>query len=160
MDLGHLHLILNHLPVLGAPALLALLAWGYARRMPEVTRLALWCTLLLGAATAVVYLTGEAAEEMVESLPTFDHDMVERHEEVALAAAVLIVTTALLAAAGLITSRAGGRLHRATILVVLGGLLTGTAAVAATAWTGGPIGHPELRVGAPPPMPAPRPIDP
>ena len=34
-----------------------------------------------------VYLTGEPAEELVESLPTFDHDMVERHEAVALWAA-------------------------------------------------------------------------
>lgn len=160
MDLGHLHLILNHLPVLGAPALLALLGWGHARGLPEVIRVALWCTVLLGAATAVVYLTGEAAEEMVEPLPTFDHHMVERHEEVALAAAVLIVATSLLAAAALATSRAGGRLHRVTVIVVLVGLLTGTGAVAATAWTGGPIGHPELRAGMPPAMPAPRPIDP
>jgi hypothetical protein len=33
--------------------------------------------------------------------------------------------------------------------LVLAGLLAGTAGVAATGWTGGPIGHPEIRPGAP-----------
>jgi hypothetical protein len=31
--------------------------------------------------------------------------------------------------------------------VVLVGLLASTVAVGVTAWTGGPIGHPELRLG-------------
>jgi hypothetical protein len=77
MDWGHLHLMLNHVPVLGAPALLALLAWSWGRKQPEGVRLSLWSTVALGAIALAVYLTGEAAEEMVESLPTFNHDMVE-----------------------------------------------------------------------------------
>ena len=80
MDWGHLHLMLNHLPVLGAPALLVLLGWAFARQQPEVVRLALWCTVALGLVTLVVYLTGDSAEEMVEFLPHFDNEMVERHE--------------------------------------------------------------------------------
>jgi len=80
MDTGHLHLMLNHLPVLGVPALLALLVWGLARNMPSVARGALWLTLALSAVTAAVYLTGEAAEELVEGLPTFDERLVERHD--------------------------------------------------------------------------------
>jgi len=59
MDLGHLHLMLNHLPVLGVPALLALLLWGLARGMPAVTRGALWLTVVLAVVTAgVVALWG------------------------------------------------------------------------------------------------------
>ena len=56
MDTGHLHLMLNHLPVLGVPALLALLVWGLAGNMPTVARGALWLTLALAAVTAAVYL--------------------------------------------------------------------------------------------------------
>lgn len=153
MDWGHLHLMLNHLPVLGAPALLALLAWGHARKLPDVVRLALWSTVVLGTVALVVYLTGEAAEEMVESLPTFDHDMVERHEAVALAATVLLAITALAAVAALWAGRAANRLYRSAIVVVLSGLLASTAAVGATAWTGGPIGHPEIRPQATAPSP-------
>ena len=139
MDTGHLHLMLNHLPVLGAPALLALLAWGLVRGMPAVARAALWLTLGLGAVTLMVYFTGEAAEELVEGLPTFQEPLVERHEAVALGATVAVVVTGLLAAAALYS--------RTPAWLVVVGLGVSTVAVGLTAWTGGPIGHPELRGG-------------
>jgi hypothetical protein len=149
MNIAHLHLMLNHLPVLGAPMLLALLAYGLGRRLPEVTRVALWCTAALAVVTVVVYLTGEPAEELVEALPTFDEDMVERHEAVALGTTAVLVVTGALAAAALWASRRGSRLAATATRLVLVGLLAGSVAVAATAWTGGPIGHPEIRAGAP-----------
>ena len=77
MDMGHLHLMLNHLPVLGVPALLALLVWGLAGNIPTVARGALWLTLALAAVTAAVYLTGEAAEELVEGLPSWSTSTVK-----------------------------------------------------------------------------------
>src|SRR5262245_53027464 len=109
MNTAHLHLMMNHLPVVGAPLLLALLAYGLGRRLPEVIRVALWCTAALGVVTVAVYLTGEPAEELVESLPTFDHDMVERHEAVALGTTVVLVVTGALAATALWAARRGGR---------------------------------------------------
>ncbi len=149
MNMAHLHLMLNHFPVVGAPLLLALLAYGLARGSPEVTRIALWATVVLGVVTLVVYLTGEPAEELVEALPTFDHDMLERHEAVALGATVILVATAVLAGLALRAGRSDGRLAGTMNRLVLAGLLAGTAGVAATGWTGGPIGHPEIRPGAP-----------
>jgi hypothetical protein len=147
MDVGHLHLMLNHVPVLGAPALLALLAWGLAGRIPAVTRGAIWLALALAVVTAVVYLTGEAAEELVEGLPTFQEPLVERHEEVALWATLILVATGCLAAAALWRSRRGSAMSLALTRVVLVGLVASTVAVGVTAWSGGPIGHPELRPG-------------
>lgn len=142
MDTGHLHLMLNHLPVLGIPALLALLVWGLARDMPTVARGALWLTLGLGAVTVAVYLTGEAAEELVEGLPTFEEPLVERHEVVALWTTVTVAATGLLAAAALWWG------SRVLIRLVVVGLALSAVAAGLTAWTGGPIGHPELRQGA------------
>ena len=149
MNTAHLHLMLNHLPVLGAPLLLALLAYGLGRRLPEVIRVALWCTAALGVVALAVYFTGEPAEELVESLPTFDHDLVERHEAVAVVTTAVLVVTAALAGAALWLARRGGRLTATATRLVLVGLLASSVAVAATAWTGGPIGHPEIRAGAP-----------
>lgn len=149
MNMAHLHLMLNHFPVVGAPLLLALLAYGLARGSPDVTRIALWATVVLGVVTLVVYLTGEPAEELVEALPTFDHDMLERHEAVALGATVILVATAVLAGLALRAGRSDGRLAGTMNRLVLAGLLAGTAGVAATGWTGGPIGHPEILPGAP-----------
>jgi hypothetical protein len=145
MNIAHLHLILNHLPVLGAPVLLALLAYGLGRKLPEVTRIALWCTAALGIVTIAVYLTGEPAEELVEALPTFDQDLVERHEEVALWATTLLVGSAGLAGWALWSWRRQGVQPRTTTRLVLAGLMIGTLVTMVTAWTGGPIGHPEIR---------------
>jgi hypothetical protein len=148
MDTGHLHLMLNHLPVLGVPALLALLLWGLARDMPSVARGALWLTLAVGVVTAAVYLTGEAAEELVEGLPTFSERLVERHETVALGTTVMVVATGLLAALALyISARRGLQGSKTPVRLVVAGLALSTVALGLTAWTGGPIGHPELRQG-------------
>ena len=150
MNLGHIHLMLNHLPVLGAPALLALLLWGMVRDIPAIVRGALWLTVTLGALTLLVYLTGEAAEELVEGLPTFAEPLVERHEAVALWTTVLVVATGLLAAAALWgMARPDRRGSGALVRLVVAGLTLSTIAVAVTAWTGGPIGHPELRAVGP-----------
>jgi hypothetical protein len=145
MNVGHLHLMLNHLPVLAAPALLALLAYGLGRRLPEVTRLALWCTAALGVVALLVYFTGEAAEEMIEALPTFDDELVERHEEVAFWATTLLVGSAGVAGWALWSWRRQGVQPRTTTRLVLAGLVIGTLVTMVTAWTGGPIGHPEIR---------------
>jgi hypothetical protein len=147
MDTGHLHLMLNHLPVLGAPALLGLLAWGLVERIPAITRGALWLAVGLAVVTGVVYLTGEAAEELVEGLSTFQEPLVEHHEEVALWATLILAGTGCLAAAALWRSRRGATLSPALTRMVLVSLLASTIAVGVTAWTGGPIGHAELRPG-------------
>ena len=147
MDTGHVHLMLNHLPVLGVPALLALLVWGLAGNMPTVARGALWLTLALAGVTAAVYLTGEAAEELVEGLPTFEERLVERHELVALWTTVMVVATGLLAAGALFISARRGVQGSNLIRLVVVGLALSTVALGVTAWTGGPIAHPELRQG-------------
>lgn len=141
MDTAHLHLMLNHLPVLGVPAMLALLVWGRLRGLPAAARAALWLTLALAIVTVAVYLTGEAAEEVVEGLPTFQEPLMERHEDVALWATAMVGATGLLAAAAL------WRESRTLIRLVVVALALSTVALGVTAWTGGPIGHPELRAG-------------
>jgi hypothetical protein len=136
--------------------LLALLAYGLGRRLPEVTRIALWGTTALGIVTVVVYLTGEPAEELVEAVPTFDHDLVERHEAVALGTTAILVGTVVLAGLALWAARWGGRLAGTVNRLVLVGLLAGSAAVAATAWTGGPSAIPRSAQDHLRPIEAPR----
>jgi hypothetical protein len=156
MDTGHLHLMLNHLPVLGVPALLGLLLWGLVRDMAPVARGAIWLTLALSVVTAGVYLTGEAAEELVEGMPTFQESLVERHESVALWTTVMVIGTGVLAAAALYRSARGSTQgSRALVRLVVVGLALSTIALGVTAWTGGPIGHPELRQGGVPERTAP-----
>ena len=86
----HLHLLLNHVPVIGTVLGVLLLAVAVARRSDELGRIALWLFALLAGTSVLVFLTGEPAEELVEKLPGFSEALTERHEEAALVATVVV----------------------------------------------------------------------
>ena len=66
MDFAHLHLMFNHVPVVGVVLGSFVLLWGALRRSKDVVSVGL-VTMILTALVAIpVYLTGETAEEMVE----------------------------------------------------------------------------------------------
>jgi len=145
MSLGHLHLMLNHLPLFGLAIGLLLLGAAMWRGSIELTQAAMVLLVLIAGAAVVVYLTGEAAEELVENLPDVSEQLVEGHEETALVATVGATLVGLAAAVGL------WRLRAVTILptwpsrlVLVLGLVT-LALMARTAGQGGQIRHTEIR---------------
>jgi hypothetical protein len=147
MSAVHLHLLLSHVPVLGAVFGLLLLAYGTLRGKDQVVRVSLGTLAIVGLAGLAVYLTGEPAEGIVEELPGISEAILERHEEAALFATIGGGVVALVALAGLVLHRArpvGPRFAAATLVMTLG-------LVGGMAWTanlGGQIRHSEIRAGA------------
>src|ERR687891_211232 len=90
MSFTHLHLLLNHVPVVGTFMVTALLALAFARRSSELTKASLAGLVGLAAIAVVVYFTGEPAEEAIENLPGFSEAVTERHEEFAAAATIVL----------------------------------------------------------------------
>ncbi|MEO6906615.1 MAG: hypothetical protein ABI210_01875 [Abditibacteriaceae bacterium] len=83
MNNAHLHLLLNHFPVLGVWFALAAMAVAFALRNVVMMRSS-WVLLVLCALMTIpVYLTGEPAEDMVERLPGVSKPILEQHEDVA-----------------------------------------------------------------------------
>ena len=66
MNLTHLHLALNHLPVLGPAFALALLLFGVWRRSEDIKKAALGAFLLIAVFSVPAYMTGEPAEDGVK----------------------------------------------------------------------------------------------
>ena len=64
----HVHLMLNHIPVLGMVFTSLLLAYALIRDQAELRKAALALFILLALVTPAVYLSGEGAEEGVEHL--------------------------------------------------------------------------------------------
>jgi hypothetical protein len=84
MNSAHLHLLFNHAPILGSAFGLVLIAWGLLRRSDPVARVGL-ATLVLAALIAIpAYLTGGAAEYLVEDLPGISEASIHTHEEAAM----------------------------------------------------------------------------
>lgn len=146
MSGAHLHLIVNHIPVLGAVFGLLLLAYGLVRRNDGVVRASLWTLAIVGLAGLMAYLTGEPAEEIVEELPGVSEAILERHEEAALLATIGGGIVGLAALAGLLLHRARpvASAFSAVMLLLTLGLFGG---MAWTANLGGQIRHGEIRGG-------------
>ena len=83
MSATHLHLILNHLPILGVPFGIALLTAGVLRHSTELKKAALVTFALASVLLVPVFLSGEPAEETVERLPGVSESYIENHEEMA-----------------------------------------------------------------------------
>ena len=148
MNPVHLHLILNHLPVIGIPIGLALCLAGALRRERAVERAGLWVLLLFAVATPLAYLTGEPAEDALHQVPGVSGPHVEAHEESAEWALVSALLAGAAAGVALLLAR---RAKPIPVAARVGVWVLGALAaliLARTANLGGQVHHPELRSSA------------
>ena len=68
MNATHLHLMLNHIPVLGTVFGLGLLVFALWRKSEELKKAALGIFLIVALLAVPVYLTGEPAEGVADLL--------------------------------------------------------------------------------------------
>jgi hypothetical protein len=144
MNGAHLHLMLNHLPVLGVGFGLLLLLAARFRKSTDLTRAALVVFVLAAGAAGTAYLTGEPAEEAVEEVAAVTEQSIEQHEEAATAALVLtglLGTGALFGLVGYRRQALPPAWFTGTALI---GALVAGGAMAYTANLGGQIRHPEI----------------
>jgi hypothetical protein len=145
MNAAHLHLALNHLPVLGSLFGLLLLLWALARREVAVWRVAMATFIAAGLSAVPVYLTGHPAEEFVENLPGASMDVAAGHENAAVLALAAAVLLGLLGAAGLWLAR---ERETTPAPISMAAVALGVATTGLMLWTallGGRIHHQELR---------------
>ncbi len=148
MNPVHLHLLLNHAPVVGIPIAGVLLAWGIAQADRRLQRTAFALLVALALLTLPVFLTGEPAEETVEHLPGVAETMIGRHEDLATFAAAATAALGLIAVAALALSRKGRAVPRPAALAGLVGVIASAAFLTPTAYLGGQIRHTEIRGAA------------
>lgn len=145
MNTVHLHLMLNHLPVLGTAFGLALFLFGMMRRSADVKKAALGVLVIAALATVPVYLTGEPAEDAVESLPGVAKPFVEQHEEAAGVAFGGVLVAGVVALAGLFLFRQPRVVPGWFNVLVLITALGATGLMAWAAGLGGQVRHTEIR---------------
>lgn len=148
MSTVHLHLMLNHVPVVGTFFLVALFGVAFLRRNATLTRTALWTWMAIAAVSVVVFLTGEPAEEAVEGVAGISEGALERHEDLAKFAMIAMGAGGLLSAIALLTARGRATLSRALSGGGLAFSLLLAAIMGVTANLGGQIRHTEIGGGA------------
>lgn len=146
MNLAHIHLILNHVPVIGIPVALAFLVYGiYVKNQPS-QRFALLVLIGLAAVVLPVYFTGEPAEEVVEHLPGVAESFIEAHESAAMFSLVLTLMTGAAAFIALWFQKDLQK-SRMLNLGVMGVAILAVLSLLYTANLGGKVRHTELRSG-------------
>lgn len=109
MNPAHLHIILNHVPVIGMPFAAGLLAYGLLRKSEEVKKASLLAFVAIAVLTIPTFLAGKAAEDVVEHLPGVSEQLIENHEGAALIGLIATLMFGAISLAGLLLS---GRLAR------------------------------------------------
>lgn len=147
MNAVHVHLLLNHLPVIGSLIAAALLIVALLRRDSGLAKVTLGLFVALAGIAVVVFLTGEPAEELVEGLAGVSESILEAHEEAALVATIAIGVLGVAALGMLVLFRRRSLPRSATLATLVAALLV-AGVMGWTANFGGQIRHTEIRTGA------------
>ncbi|HWN97005.1 MAG TPA: DUF2231 domain-containing protein [Methylomirabilota bacterium] len=142
MDWVHLHLALNHIPVVGIPFAILVVICGWVRPRREVFMLGLWLTAITSAAAIAIKFTGDEAAAVLNK--TAD-PFVAQHEQSADQATTAVFFLLIASVAALFLGRKGRRVPK---MVLVTWLIIGAATcvmLARTANLGGQIVHSEIR---------------
>ena len=150
MNLPHIHLLLNHWPIIGAFIALGLFAIALATRNSDIRQVSLILFAFISLMAIPVYLSGNAAADALKKTPELSKSAVEAHEGAALLAFSFLELTGIFSLFGLwqFSRHAKEQSHTAawsSMAVLLCAIATaGLMAVAGN--TGGDIRHPEILV--------------
>ena len=152
MDWIQVHLLLNHVPVIGTWIGTGVLVWGLVARKEETRRLALGLLAIVAIAAAPTFFSGSGAEERAEALPGVSSAEVSEHESAADFALAGCMVLGVVAIAALLVSRKRQAVPAGWLAAVLCLALFCSALLARTAHLGGAIRHPEIRGGPSEPL--------
>ncbi len=147
MNDAHLHLVLNHFPIIIPIVALIVLIIGFGTQSAVIKRVALGLFVLGGILTFPAAFTGEGAEEVVEELAGVSHTLIHEHEEKAetfILASYILGAISLL---GLWANYKGKKIAGVVTIVVL--LLSVVVVILGkgAGTSGGEIRHEEIRQG-------------
>jgi hypothetical protein len=140
-----LHLLTNHIPVIGIPLAAILLIVAIVLKQRAIEQVALCFMVVLGLLTIPVFLTGEPAEEMVEDIPSVSHDLIEEHEESAKLSFIIAELLAAMALAGFAIAWKRGEVPRALTYGTLAVAIVCSGLLGRAAYLGGHVRHAEIR---------------
>lgn len=147
MSQAHIHLLVNHLPIVGSLFALVLLGVGLLQKNDTLTRAGLVAVLAAGLLCLPAQLTGEGAAAIVQDLPRVSRALINEHEEAAELGFWALESAAALALFGFLLLKNAS--PRARLLAVLALVATGLSfgLLARAGYFGGLIRHTEIREG-------------
>jgi hypothetical protein len=148
MSAVHVHLLLNHIPILGSIFGLLLLCYGMFKQSDEIKKTSLGVFVITALVTIPVYLTGDGAAQIVSNLPGVSTAIIQQHDQAATITMIAIEALGALSLLSLSLSwRSGRELKSWMTLAVLALAVISSGLGAWTGSIGGQIRHTEVRAG-------------
>ena len=144
MSQTHIHLLITHLPIYGSILGAFVLAYGLFTFSHQTKMAAYGVFIICALGAGAAYITGEAAEETVETIAGISENMVEEHEEAGLFALIAMITLGVLSIAGIILAKIKPAFTRSFGFFVLLISLISFGIAARTGFLGGQIRHTEI----------------
>lgn len=145
VNAAHVHLILNHIPIVGIPVVLIFLVSGVLLENNGLRQISLLFLIGLSATTIGVFSTGDGAEEILEKVsPAIEEFFIESHEtasQVSLGLTLLMGIGAIHAYTRELRGYIGTGASKIAILLAF----VASCSLGYTAYLGGKINHEELR---------------
>lgn len=144
MNGAHIHLLLNHVPILGSVFALCFLIYGVFFRNPTLTRSALVTIVVVAVISIPAFLSGEEAEHVVDAIIGINKEAMETHEEQSEIAFWTLLMNGAIALGTLISSIKTNKLSYPLVWINLVLLFLVVLLMARTGWSGGEIRHSEI----------------
>jgi len=144
MNAVHIHLILNHIPILGTLFALIVLSFGFFLKNETLARTSLITMVVCALVAIPVFISGEDAEHLVEGYPGVSAINIEDHEEQAEIAYWAILVSGAVALGTLLADRKTHKISSALQLINLGFMLVVFVLMVRAGNSGGQIRHPEI----------------
>lgn len=141
----HLHLILNHIPMISLPLAFIFYLFGVYKKDISIQKFSLLILLLTSLLVAPTYFTGESAEHVVEKIGANMEHYIEPHEEAAEISLIVVGLTSAVALLGLFIGRNKQSMPKIYTIIVSSFTLISIGSLIITANLGGKIRHTEMR---------------
>jgi uncharacterized membrane protein len=148
MNDAHLHMIVNHFPIIGTILAVGILIAGLINKNQSIINTA-YVLFIVGAIFGMISMnTGEGAEELVEDMPTIGREIIHEHEELAEKMAFLLNVLGGLSLVGIyLQYRKTNKFQKIVSFIILILATVSLFIIQKVGTSGGEIRHTEIRNG-------------
>jgi uncharacterized membrane protein len=150
VNLAHLHLLLNHFPIIGTIVGLGLFLVSLVGKNDGFRRAALIIFAFMALVSLPTFFSGAGAQGAIDGQPGVSRTLIARHEGAAILALFFMEFTGAFSLVGLWQSHTSGGAARWTVATVLILSLITVGLMTRVGTTGGDIRHPEISGGSDP----------
>ena len=144
VNIAHLHLLLNHIPTVGAVVAVGLLIVAFIRRDEPLKLVGLEVLFAIALLTLPAYMTGVAAFQKIRNQPGVSDATIRLHQDVALFGFIWMEFAGFIGWVALWQARRRGRAAAGMVAAATALTIVALVVMARAANLGGDIRHPEL----------------